>query len=104
MTFEEEMYYDEKGLEALYGEFSGKLKKYIQEMQGNIASLNGIIADLGHYWQGDDYQNFKKGMHQGLTQTDNQIQRAEELKKEIDAARAESAAALEKMRVRYGFQ
>ena len=104
MTFEEELYYDEKGLEALYAEFAAKLKKYIEEMQGNIASLGSIISDLGHFWSGEDYENFRRGMQQGVNQTDNQVQRVEDLKREIELARAESAAALERMRVKYGFE
>ena len=103
MTFEEEMYYDEKGLEALYAEFSTKLQTYITEMDDNLVSLNSIIGELGHYWDSDDYRNFKRGMGQGITQTDSQLQRVIELKKEIDLARIETAQALEKMRIKYGF-
>lgn len=103
MTFEEEIYYDEKGLEALYAEFSAKLSIYISDMEENMSSLNDVISDLGHYWDSDDYRNFKRGMGQGIDSTESQIQRAHELRAEIDQARIETAEALEKMRIRYGF-
>ncbi|MBR7117384.1 MAG: hypothetical protein IKC87_06735 [Clostridia bacterium] len=103
MTFEEEIYYDEKGLEALYAEFSAKLATYISDMEDNISSLNDVIGELGRYWDSEDYRAFKRGMGQGITSTESQIQRAIELKHEIDLARAETAAGLEKMRIRYGF-
>lgn len=104
MSLQEDIYYDKKGMVALYGEFSVKLQKYVSEMQDNIAVLSGIVRELGTYWTDENYQSYKKGMQDGIRKTEDEVTSVSNLKKEIDKRKDETEIALEKMRVRFGWK
>ena len=103
MGIHEDIYFDQKGLVALYGEFSDRLKNYISEMNDNIAALENIVNDLNTYWTDDNYKAYKKAMDGGLDTLSDKVYSVIELKSSIDKGRVETEAALEKMRVKYGF-
>lgn len=104
MSLHEDIYYNSKGLVALYGEFSGKLQKYVNEMNGNMAELSSIVRELGSYWTDESYQSYKKGMNDGIRKTEDEVQSVAELKKIIDKRKADTEVALEKMRIKFGLK
>lgn len=104
MSLQEDIFYDSKGLVQLYGEFSVKLQKYVNEMYDHIAELSSIVRDLGTYWTDESYQSYKKGMQDGIRKTEDEVRNVAELKKEIDKRKGELDIALEKMRIKFGLK
>ena len=103
MSLEEDIYYDQKGLVALYGEFSEKLKTYIKNMNENIFSIESTVNELNTYWTDENYRAYKKMMEGGVNVLMDKVYSVAELKTAIDKSRNETEAALDKMRVRFGF-
>ena len=94
------VYYDSRGLETIYEEFSEKLKTYIDGMENNLENLVDILNELGNHWKDEIYRDFKADMGRSIDTVQGQIERVVTLKNLIDVSKEKLSAVLERMRAK----
>ena len=78
--------------------FSQQVGEYLNDMNGEIASLQTAIAALGSGWQGESYDSFSKSVMEKVQLINGQMKSIESLKGYLDDVSKEFRAYLDQLR------
>lgn len=91
-----------ENINEVYLSFSATMQKYLETMKKSVEEISSSVSNLGHYWVGEDYNEFNKSMTKAMQLIYASLDRGERLRGAMIDAQKQLAEALAKMRTSFG--